>query len=182
MKTVSKFSIGVLAFTGIIANATASGVITDVSGKGVAGGSFGVLDNLLSPKRLNLTETFNSTNPFSLTFTVSHANGAGGPYSVTETITNRTGVAWSDFNFIISEPAQGSQGIVFNNFTSATLTGFSLDPSPSSGARELNFTGNLAPNASATLRFDLNVPDPGTGKNQVFTLTQTPNTSVVSPI
>ena len=124
MNILSKSFIGVLAFSGAITTATAAGVITDISGVGGGLGSFGVLNNSIVPKQLNLIKTFDSVAAINVVFTVVHAQGAGGPYSVTETITNNTGVTWTDFHLSIPT------GMVFNNFQSASLTGFTLD-SPS---------------------------------------------------
>src|SRR4051794_2872630 len=173
MNTLSKFIIGVLAFTGTVTTAAASGVITDISGVGGGLGSFGVLNNSIVPKQLNLTKTFDSIGPIDVVFTVVHAQGAGGPYSVTETITNNTGVTWTDFHLNISS------GMVFNNFQSASLTGFTLDSPPSSGPHDLNFTGSLASGATATAKFNLNLPDPGMGNSTTLTLMQGPSVSSI---
>jgi hypothetical protein len=183
MKTLSTCFIGVLAFTGIITNAAAAGVITSVSGAGGGLGSFGVLNNAIVSKQLNLSKTFDHIGPIDLTFTVIHGQGVGGSYTVTETITNHTGLPWSDFHFVISEPPEGSQGMVFTNFQSARLTGFAFDSALSSGPRELNFMGNLASGASATATFSLKVSDPGAGKTLTFTLMQKPSLeATVSPV
>jgi len=175
MNILSKSFIGALAFSGAIATATAAGVTTDISGVGGGLGSFDVLSNSIVPKELNLTETFDSTGPINVVFTVVHAQGAGGPYSVTETITNHTGVTWTDFHLSIPT------GMVFNNFQSASLTGFTLVSPSASGPHDLNFTGSLANGATATAKFNLTLPDPGAGNYTSLTLMQSPSVSV-SPI
>jgi hypothetical protein len=175
MNILSKSFIGVLAFSGAITTATAAGVITDISGVGGGLGSFGVLNNSIVPKQLNLIKTFDSVAAINVVFTVVHAQGAGGPYSVTETITNNTGVTWTDFHLSIPT------GMVFNNFQSASLTGFTLDSPPASGSHDLNFTGSLASGATTTAKFNLTLPDPGAGNYTSLTLMQSPSVSV-SPI
>jgi hypothetical protein len=179
MNKLSKSIIGTLIFAGTVTTATAAGVITDITAEGAGLGSFDILSNSIVPKELNLSKTFNSADPITLTFTVTHASGAGGPYSVTETINNNTALDWGDFHLSISEPAAGGQGVVFNNFNSSALTGFTLDSAPSSGPRELNFTGGLASHGTATATFNLNLPDPGAGNTTTFTLTQMPSVSAV---
>lgn len=139
-------------------------------------------------KGLDLSKTFNSINPITLTFTVAHSVGNGGSYDIIEAITNNTGTAFSDFHLSITEPANApGNGVVFTRFNSATLEGFTLgspsvtQPSPfnSSGPRDLNFTGNLAVGDSANAGFHLSAFDPGVGNTYTFTITQTPT---VSPI
>lgn len=175
MSILSKSLIGILVFGGVITTATAAGVITDISAVGGGLGSFDVLSNSIVPKELNLTNTFDSTGPINVVFTVVHAQGAGGPYSVTETITNHTGVTWTDFHLSIPT------GMVFNNFQSASLTGFTLDSPPASGPHDLNFTGSLANGATTTAKFNLSLSDPGAGNTTSLTLMQNPSVSV-SPV
>jgi hypothetical protein len=174
MNNLSKLVITALALGGSISTATAAGVITDVTASGPGLGSFSVLSNTTNPNALDLSKTFDSLNPITLTFTVAHTDGGpGNPYAVTEAIKNNTGQNWVDFHFAINEPNQG-QGVVFTNFSSSALTGFTLDPAPSSGPRELNFTGNLADQGTATATFNLSPFDPGAGNTTTFTLTQVP--------
>ncbi|HEU4855502.1 MAG TPA: PEP-CTERM sorting domain-containing protein, partial [Nitrosospira sp.] len=99
--------------------------------------------------------------------------GPGNPYTVTEAITNNTGQSWIDFHFSIQEPDQG-QGVVFTEHNSATLSGFTLDPEPSTGPRNLNFTGDLADGGTANASFMLSPFDPGAGNTTTFTVTQVP--------
>ncbi|SCY52607.1 PEP-CTERM protein-sorting domain-containing protein [Nitrosospira sp. Nl5] len=163
-----------LAFGGSITTASAAGVITDITASGEGLGSFSVLANTTDPNVLDLTKTFDSVNPIVLTFTVEHIDGGpGNPYTVTEAVTNNTGQPWIDFHYSIQEPAQG-QGVVFTDFNNSTLTGFTLDSPPSSGPRNLNFTGNLADGDTANATFNLSPFDPGAGNTATFTLTQIP--------
>ena len=53
-------------------------------------------------------------------------------------------------------------------------TGFTLDSAPSSGPRNLNFTGELANQGVTTATFSLSPFDPGAGNTATFTLTQVP--------
>lgn len=168
-----KLLVAALAFGGSISTASAAGVITDITASGGGLGTFDVLSNTTDPNVLNLSKTFDSLNPIVLTFTVGHAEGGpGNPYTVTEAIVNNTGQSWTDFHFSITEPANGGQGVVFTNFNSSTLTGFTLDSPPSSGPRDLNFTGSLDQGLAANAAFSLSPFDPGAGNTATFTLTQ----------
>ncbi|SFN68335.1 PEP-CTERM sorting domain-containing protein [Nitrosospira briensis] len=172
MNKMSKVVIAALAFGGSISTASAAGVITDVTASG--GGTFNLISNTTDPNVLDLSKTFNSLDPMVLTFTVGHVDGGpGNPYTVTEAITNNTGQSWIDFHFSIQEPDQG-QGVVFTEHNSATLSGFTLDPEPSTGPRNLNFTGDLADGGTANASFMLSPFDPGAGNTTTFTLTQVP--------
>lgn len=175
MNIRSKLLVAALAFGGSISTASAAGVITDITASGGGLGSFEVLSNTTDPNVLNLSKTFDSIDPIVLTFTVGHMDGGpGNPYTVTETITNNTGQSWIDFHFSITEPATGGQGVVFTNFNNSELTGFTLDSPPSSGPRNLNFTGELADQGMTTATFNLSPFDPGAGNTTTFTLTQIP--------
>lgn len=174
MNKLSKAVIAALAFGGSISTASAAGVITDITASGGGLGSFEVLSNTTDPNVLDLTKTFDSLDPIVLTFTVAHTEGgSGNPYAVTEAITNNTGQSWVDFHFSIQEPDQG-QGVVFTEHNSSTLSGFTLDPEPSTGPRNLNFTGNLADGGTTNASFMLSPFDPGQGNTATFTLTQVP--------
>jgi hypothetical protein len=174
MNNLSKVVIAALAFGGSISTASAAGVITDVTASGGGLGTFEVLSNTTDPNVLDLSKTFNSLDPIVLTFTVGHIDGGpGNPYTVTEAITNNTGQSWIDFHFSIQEPDQG-QGVVFTEHNSSTLSGFTLDPEPSTGPRNLNFTGNLADDGIANASFMLSPFDPGAGNTTTFTVTQVP--------
>lgn len=164
-----------LAFGGSVTTASAAGVITGVQVTGGGGGSFDVINLTTNPNVLDLSKSFTSLDPITLTFTVAHTNGGpGNPYTVTETITNNTGQTWLDYHFTITEPTTGGQGVVFTNFSNSELTGFTLDSAPSSGPRNLNFTGELAHLGEATATFSLSPFDPGAGNTATFTLTQVP--------
>jgi hypothetical protein len=167
--------VAALVFGGSISAASAAGVITGVTVNDGAGGTFDVIYLGTDPNVLDLSKAFSSLNPISLTFTVGHTNGGpGNPYVVTETITNNTGETWLDYHFSITEPTTGGQGVVFTNFNNSTLSGFTLDSAPSSGPRNLNFTGELAHDGVATATFSLSPFDPGAGNTATFTLTQVP--------
>jgi hypothetical protein len=158
--------------------------ITNVSasGPGLAGG--GSFSSAISTTPdtcgdVSATKVFGTFAPITLEFTVQHATGQN-KFHFTETITNKTDRAWTDFHFAITEPKEldfHGNGDVFTEFMKATLTGFTLQsPSVSdSGPRKLDFLGSLAIGASATASFDINVFDPGEGKTYVFDLTQTPS-------
>jgi hypothetical protein len=164
-----------LALGGSISTASAAGVITGVTVNDGAGGTFNVINLGTDPNVLDLSKAFSSLDPISLTFTVGHANGGpGNPYAVTETITNNTGDTWIDYHLTITEPTTGGQGVVFTNFNNSALSGFTLDSAPSSGPRNLNFTGQLADQGVATATFSLSPFDPGAGNTATFTLTQVP--------
>jgi hypothetical protein len=170
-----KAVVAALAFAGSVSAASAAGVITGVTVNDGAGGTFDLINLGTDPNVLDLSKTFSSLEAISLTFTVGHTNGgSGGPYVVTETITNSTGQTWLDYHFTISEPTTGGQGVVFTNFNNSGLTGFTLDSAPSSGPRTLNFTGELANSGVTTATFSLSPFDPGAGNTATFTLTQVP--------
>ena len=174
MNNLSKLVIAALAFGGSISTASAAGVITNITASGEGLGSFEsfLIDN--TSNTIDLSKTFGSVAPIVLTFTVGHMDGGtGSPYTVTEAITNNTGQSWLDFHYSIQEPDQG-QGVVFTQHTSATLSGFTLDADPSSGPRNLNFTGNLADAGTANATFMISPFDPGAGNTMTFTLTQVP--------
>ncbi|PTR15438.1 MULTISPECIES: PEP-CTERM sorting domain-containing protein [unclassified Nitrosospira] len=175
MNVKFKALVAALAFGGSISTASAAGVITDVTVNNGAGGTFELTNLGTDPNVLDLSKAFTSLDQISLTFTVGHTNGGpGNPYVVTETIANNTGQTWLDYHFIITEPTTGGQGVVFTNFNNSTLTGFALDSAPSSGPRNLNFTGELAHQGVATATFSLSPFDPGAGNTATFTLTQVP--------
>ncbi|MDN5753208.1 MAG: PEP-CTERM sorting domain-containing protein [Nitrosospira sp.] len=170
-----KLLVAALAFGGSISAASAAGVITGITASGGGLGTFDIISNTTDPNVLNLTKAFDSLDPIVLTFTVGHTDGGpGNPYAVTEMITNDTGQSWVDFHFSITEPETGGQGVVFTNFNSSELTGFTLDSAPSSGPRNLNFTGELADQGTTTATFNLSPFDPGAGNTATFTLTQVP--------
>lgn len=173
MNNLSKLVIAALAFGGSISTASAAGVITDITASGAGLGSFN-FDIGDDDNTLDLSKTFNSVDPIVLTFTVGHIEGGqGNPYTVTEAVTNSTGEQWVDFHYSIQEPDQG-QGVVFTEHAGSTLSGFTLDPEPSTGPRNLNFTGNLADGGTANASFMLSPFDPGAGNTATFTLTQVP--------
>jgi len=175
MNVKLKTLVAALVFAGSISTASAAGVITGVTVNDGAGGTFDVINLGTDPNVLDLSKAFTSLDPISLTFTVGHTNGgSGGPYAITETITNNTNYTWVDYHFAITEPTTGGQGVVFTNFNNSTLTGFTLDSAPSSGPRNLNFTGELAHSGVATATFSLSPFDPGAGNTATFTLTQVP--------
>jgi hypothetical protein len=174
MNVKVKILVAALALGGSISAASAGGVITGVTVNDDTGGTFKV--NLgANPNVLDISKAFTGLDPISLTFTVGHTNGGpGNPYVVTESITNSTGQTWLDYHFSITEPTTGGQGVVFTNFNNSTLSGFTLDSAPSSGPRNLNFTGELAHDGVATATFSLSPFDPGAGNTATFTLAQVP--------
>jgi hypothetical protein len=188
MNIRTKSVVAALVFGGSISTASASAVITDITASGPGLGSFSILANPNNDNGIDLSKVFDSVNPITLTFTVAHSVSNGGPYNIVESITNNTSTAFSDFHLSITEPTNASgDGVVFPNFDSSTLDGFTLDspsmnqssPFNSSGPRDLNFTGTLAAGESGNASFSLNPFDPGAGNTYTFTITQTPT---VSPI
>jgi len=170
-----KTLVAALVFAGSISTASAGGVITGVTVNDGGGGTFDVINLGTDPNVLDLSKAFTSLDPISLTFTVGHTDGgSGGPYAITETITNNTGQTWLDYHISITEPTTGGQGVVFTNFNNSALTGFTLDSAPSSGPRDLNFTGELAHSGVTTATFSLSPFDPGAGNTATFTLNQVP--------
>src|SRR6478736_1763970 len=125
MNIHTKSLIAALLFGGSISAASASAVITNITASGPGMGSFSVLASSTNDKGLDLSKTFDSINPITLTFTVAHSVGNGGSYDVIESITNNTGTSFSDFHFSITEPTNApGNGVVFTRFNSSTLAGF----------------------------------------------------------
>jgi len=172
MSKLSKAVIAALIFGGSISTATAGGVITNITATDTSGGTLD-FSHIGADHTIDLTKIFTSINPITLTFTVAHQNGGGNPYSVTESVTNSTQHAWTDFHYSINEPDQGN-GVVFTSFQQSTFGNFTLDNPPSSGPRDLNFTGNLAIGDTAHATFNISPFDPGNGNTATFTLTQVP--------
>jgi hypothetical protein len=172
MNNLSKLVITALAFGGSMSTASAAVDVLDVTASGAGLGSFnkGVIS---ITRTLDFTKTFDSLNPIALNFTVARGAGPGGPYTVTENITNNTNQDWTDFHITVTEPATGGQGDVFTSHNQSTLTGFTLDSS--SGPRNLDFTGSLVAHSSTTATFNLSPFDPGADNGPTtFTLTQVP--------
>ena len=63
---------------------------------------------------------------------------------------------------------------MFTSFDSSTLSGFTLDSAPSSGPRNLNYTGSLTNGDDAHALFKLSLDDPGAGNTTTFVLHQVP--------
>jgi hypothetical protein len=173
MKPAMPIALAAIAFAGGISTANAAAVITGIQASGAGLGSFTSLSIDNQDRTLDLSKTFESFNPITLTFTVAHDTGPAGPYSVTEAITNNTGLTWLDFHYDIVEPAQNN-GVVFTSHNQSTLDGFTLDQS--SGPRDLDFTGSLDDTGITNAAFNLSLPDPGgPGSTYTFTLVQTPS-------
>ena len=157
--------------------ANAASVVTGI-GLAPGGGAGGTLDSVsidAGSRSIDLAKSFTSINPITLRFTVQHGTGPGNPYDVVELINNKSGVTWSDFHISIIEPTTVSgNGVVFPSFNQSTLSGFTLDKPPSSGPRNVNFTGLLANGAPTSAAFRLSPFDPGAGKTYTFDLVQTP--------
>ena len=175
MNTLSKAIIAALVLGGSISTASAGGVITNITATDLSGGTFN--SGVIGDHTLDISKTFTSINPISLTFTVAHEDTTGGnPYVVNENVLNSTGTTWNDFHYSITEPNQ-AQGVVFTANGASTFDGFTLDGS--SGPRNLNFTGNLATGGTAHASFNLSPFDPGSGNTTTFTLTQVPTVSAI---
>ena len=98
---------------GWIGTASAAAIITKISATGPGLDSFvSLIDD--DTRSLDLTKTFKQVGAITLTFTVGHSTGGGGPYDVTEAILNNTGTEFIDFHFAIVEPPQGD-GVVFTS-------------------------------------------------------------------
>ena len=173
---------GAVAALGWSAAGSAAPIITGVSASGAGCTTFatcaGSFTNTINDttRSIDLAKTFNTVNPITLTFTVGHSTGAdtgpATPYTVTEAITNQTGVPFTDYHMAINEPAPPN-GVVFSNFQSSTLGGFTLSGAPASGPRNLNFTGSLGNSGTANAAFSLSPFDPGAGSTYQFSITQT---------
>jgi hypothetical protein len=178
MNKFPKAVIVALLFGGSISTASAGGVITGVTATGLSGDSFNFTLNG-ADHTLDISKVLDSINPVTLTFTVSHTDSNGGsPYAVTESVTNNTGQTWTDFHYSITEPGQGN-GVVFTSFNQSTFGNFTLDSEPSSGPRNLNFTGTLASGNSADATFSISPFDPGAGNTTTFSVTQAPSVSAI---
>src|SRR5687768_5494096 len=92
MKTTLRTLVFAMLLGGAITNASASAVITDVTASGAGLGSFSVDDSgvAIDGNFLDLSKTFSSVNPITLTFTVAHSEATGTPYNVNEVIKNDT--------------------------------------------------------------------------------------------
>jgi hypothetical protein len=164
---------------GTVGTASAAAIITNITATGTGLGSFSFSPDPITGHDLDLSKTFDRLEPIKLTFTVGHTTGGGNQYDIAEIIHNNTTVDFTDFHFSIIEPAQ-SNGVVFNSFNQSTFAGMTLDKPPSSGPRNLNFTGSLLKGTSAAAAFTLSPFDPGSGNTYTFDLVQTP-TAVPEP-
>ena len=75
MNTLSKAIIAALVFGGSISTATAGGVITNITATDLSGGTFN--SGVIGDHTLDISKTFTSINPISLTFTVAHEDTTG---------------------------------------------------------------------------------------------------------
>ena len=163
-----------IASLGWIGAASAAPIITDITASGPGLGSFS-FEIFEDSRSIDLFKTFDSLNPITLTFTVAHSTGPATSYEISEEITNNTGLDWRDFHFQIVEPPDApGNGVVFTSFNQSTMTGFTLDSPPSSGPRNLNFTGFLANGETADADFNISPFDPGQDNTYSFSLIQTP--------
>ena len=87
MNKISKALIAALVFGGSISTATAAGVITKIEATDTAGGTLD-LSTIGTNHNIDLTKTFTSFNPITLTFKVDHQEGPGTPYSILENVVN----------------------------------------------------------------------------------------------
>ena len=76
MNKISKALIAALVFGGSVSTATAAGVITKIEATDTAGGTLDV-SNIGTDRNIDLTKTFTSINPITLTFTVEHQEWGG---------------------------------------------------------------------------------------------------------
>jgi hypothetical protein len=189
MKTPQKYrlvsrialvSVASVAFFSMTSTVNAAAIITSVEFQSPSGGSaldsFSI-DNI--NKTIDLSKTFAEMEPVVLRFTVGHEAGGGNQYEVTESITNNTGIEWADYHFAIESTSPS--GIVFNNFQSSFVDGFTLDDPPDSGPRNLNFTGTLIDGGNTQAGFLMSLADPGNGNSYTFDLVQTPTTAGSPP-
>jgi hypothetical protein len=194
MNVTTKSLLVAMAFGGSVATATASSVVTDITASGSGLGSFSLEST--DPNFYDLSSTYASVNPITLTFTVGHAEGADRDHHVYEMINNGTAATFSSFHFHLDGPANSpASNVTFNYFDAEDNIfapelppGFTLDspskaqPAPFelTGPRDLNFTGELKAGASIEEGyFSMNIPDPGAGNTYTFSLTQTPVAGVV---
>lgn len=157
---------------GLAAGAQAAASITGIE---MLPGSLGGTLNSFSIDNVNNTisidKTMTSIDSLTLRITVGHSTGGGNQFAVSESIANGTGQDWKDYHLSVA----GENGVVFNQFSKSTLTGFTLDSAPSSGPTMLNFTGALAAGGSTAAAFLLSPHDPGAGKSYTFDLIQSPS-------
>jgi hypothetical protein len=185
MKTFSRLAIAsAVALACGTATVASASIITAITASGPGLGSFSI-NNLNNDNRtIDIGKVFDSVAPITLDFTVAHSTG-NNQFDVTEAITNSTGVNWTDFHYSIIEgpnpQGQGNVFISFNNATKTNLGGFTLDQPPSSGPRNLNYTGFLADGGGTTAHFTLNAFDPGAGNTYHFQLVQTPSVTANVP-
>lgn len=161
----------------------AQAAATIVGFEALADGAGGTLDSFSIDNvgnTIDLSKTFTSIAPLTLRVTVGHGTGSGGPMTVSESITNGTGQAWTDYHYEIFEPG-ANEGVVFTAFQQSTLGGFTLEDAPVSGPRNLDFLGALAVGGETNAVFTLSMPDPGAGRTYTFDLTQTPTIDGVGP-
>ncbi|MGE0859460.1 MAG: VPLPA-CTERM sorting domain-containing protein [Gammaproteobacteria bacterium] len=119
---------------------------------------------------IDLSKTLSGVEPLVLRITVAHGTGSGGPFTLTESVRNMTGSDWAGYALDIT--GDDADGVVFNNFSAATMTGFTLDDAPTSGPVKLSFTGSQANGASADAAFTLSFRDPGAGQTYTVDLVQ----------
>lgn len=119
---------------------------------------------------IDLTKTLTGAEPLVLRITVAHSTGSGGPFSITESVRNRTGTDWTGYSLDIT--GDDANGVVFNNFSAATMSGYTLDGAPTSGPDKLSFTGAQANGANADAAFTVSFRDPGAGQTYTVDLVQ----------
>jgi hypothetical protein len=191
MKETFKALTAVMLFGGLITNASASGIITDVSASGPGLGIFSLYTIESTPNGYGLVraaENIATHNPVTLTFNVEHSDDDRKPYDIEMPIADVALLAFSNFHLHISAPNAPSE-VVFSSFDAANeefgpdfSPYFTLDlpskvqPAPfeQTGPQDLNFTGYLPLDARVNSYYSLSIPDPGVGKTYTFTITQTP--------
>lgn len=173
LRTVLYASISA-ALMGAASAANAAAIITGIDFQLTpSGGTLNAFEVDNDNNTIDLTKAFTSIAPLKVSITVGHTQAGGNNFDVTESISNQTGIDFSDYHITIIEP-DSTNGIVFNAFQSSTLNGFTLDNPPDSGPRNLNFTGALAAGGVTDASFTLSLVDPGQGNSYTFDLVQTP--------
>lgn len=160
-----------------------------------------------SPRTVNnFGKTFANTSPIDMLFRVDNSRGTT-EYLFDENVTNRSGVAWTDFHFALGF---GTYDGATDKFVASTLADFldfdcpNPNPAPSSTkfpdvthrCNSIDFSGapGVAANGSGAFSFSIDVPDAGliptaaqTRDNTdavsgyTFTLRQYPTTARVDP-
>jgi len=176
---VSRLSIAGAAVAAVLFGGTVdtadAGLITGAALDGSSPG-LGAVSFVTIAQNSEITKTFESAEHIDIVFTYEDFSSNGVTHSISETITNNSGVNWIGYKVLLGIGAGSSftlgppAGVTFTSkggpFYSA-FSGLSLSPDT------LDFnTGTHSPGTSATARIMITIPEPGTPTT--FTLRQIP--------